>query len=58
MALEHYLQQTLLLPWEDMTDLCEFLSSNVVKQRPDHHKRRHVSAENKVLMSDTLAKRQ
>ncbi|KAI7880526.1 RhoGAP-domain-containing protein [Lichtheimia hyalospora FSU 10163] len=41
MALEHYLQQTLLLPWEDVTDLCEFLSSNVVKQRAAHHRKRH-----------------
>ncbi|KAI8148180.1 hypothetical protein BJV82DRAFT_663560 [Fennellomyces sp. T-0311] len=29
-ALEHYLQHAVSLPWDDMTDLCEFLSSNVI----------------------------
>ncbi|KAI9315454.1 hypothetical protein BX666DRAFT_2028366 [Dichotomocladium elegans] len=32
MALENYIQHTLMLPWNDVSDLCEFLSTNVVNQ--------------------------
>ncbi|ORY90355.1 hypothetical protein BCR43DRAFT_499172 [Syncephalastrum racemosum] len=30
-ALEQYLQHTVTLPWDDMSDLCEFLSTNVIE---------------------------
>ncbi|KAI9495042.1 hypothetical protein BDB00DRAFT_927736 [Zychaea mexicana] len=30
-ALEHYLQHAVSLPWDDMSDLCEFLSTNVIE---------------------------
>ncbi|KAG2227985.1 hypothetical protein INT45_012009 [Circinella minor] len=30
-ALEHYLQHAVSLPWDDMADLCEFLSTNVIE---------------------------
>ncbi|KAI7878685.1 RhoGAP-domain-containing protein [Lichtheimia hyalospora FSU 10163] len=31
LALEQYLQHALSLPWQDMSDLCEFLSTNVIE---------------------------
>jgi len=34
-ALEQYLKLVISLPLKDVTDLCEFLSTNVIEQEPE-----------------------
>ncbi|CAO3590290.1 unnamed protein product [Absidia cylindrospora] len=39
-AMERYIQQVLTLPLSDMSDVCEFLSTNVIEQRTEPPKRK------------------
>ncbi|ORZ06908.1 hypothetical protein BCR42DRAFT_383630 [Absidia repens] len=39
-AMEKYIQQVLTLPLNDMSDVCEFLSTNVIEQRTEPPKRK------------------
>ena len=58
MAIDNYLQHALRLPLADITDLCEFLSSNVMEKKPQPKVRQKKTVrsfqEVELLMNDVL----